>query len=392
MNCRKSFDRNTMHKMFTKRFITTTYKRRREELWFEREMVLMPHTQEAAQREKTRRQIVKEIAVQRIEHQRLTTEIQRVNQNILNLQSQIYDTTGAFTNRTETTMSTRCAHSDCRGYLSTAYKCGTCDQYTCPECLEPKAGRNDPDHVCDPDKVSSVKLIRRECKPCPSCSFEVFRTGGCSQMFCVNCKSLFDWNTGRPLSSVGAHNPHYIQWLRENGNLPRDVGDIVCGGFPDIRQLNQKLISLRHIQHLNPQNYERLFEIFGTLQHVHYQERPLYPITWNDDEASQELRVLWLLKDLTTEEFKVKRQRLDKRNMLRKEIGLVMEMLVNACTDIFQRFVSDESMILAKLFDECERVRIIFNEQCRQICVDFNNSTPNLFSDWSFIPKFKYQN
>ena len=71
-------------------------------------------------------------------------------------------------------------------------------------------------HECDPDKVKSAELISKQCKNCPSCGAYIFKTSGCSQMWCVNCKKAFDWNTGQIETGV-VHNPHYFEYMRQTG-------------------------------------------------------------------------------------------------------------------------------------------------------------------------------
>jgi hypothetical protein len=46
----------------------------------------------------------------------------------------------------------KCAQGDCRGFLSTRYKCGTCEVTVRSGCHEPLAEG----HVCDPATVQSV--------------------------------------------------------------------------------------------------------------------------------------------------------------------------------------------------------------------------------------------
>jgi hypothetical protein len=67
----------------------------------------------------------------------------------------------------------RCPADECRGFLSTAYKCGTCEKHTCSECLE-VLGLDETSlealkaaHTCKPDNVESAKTIKKETRPCP---------------------------------------------------------------------------------------------------------------------------------------------------------------------------------------------------------------------------------
>lgn len=52
----------------------------------------------------------------------------------------------------------------------------------------------------------------------------------CSQMFCTNCHSAWDWNTGE-IETKNIHNPHYFELQRKMGFVPRTRGDMVCGGL-----------------------------------------------------------------------------------------------------------------------------------------------------------------
>jgi hypothetical protein len=99
----------------------------------------------------------------------LTREIER-NKNINN--NIIEEKTAVFTRA--------CANGDCKGYLSTQWKCGLCNFWTCPHCLVVKTGgRDDPDHKCNDDDVATTKLLKSDTKPCPNCSVPIFKIEGC---------------------------------------------------------------------------------------------------------------------------------------------------------------------------------------------------------------------
>ena len=61
MNCKTGWNREKLDENFTKKFVTKTFKERRENLLFERERALMPATQPAAEREKKLRALRKEV-------------------------------------------------------------------------------------------------------------------------------------------------------------------------------------------------------------------------------------------------------------------------------------------------------------------------------------------
>jgi len=60
--------------------------------------------------------------------------------------------------------------------LSTRWKCGLCDKYTCTECHELKS---DDDHTCDPNNVATAKLLSSDTKGCPTCQTSIYKIDGC---------------------------------------------------------------------------------------------------------------------------------------------------------------------------------------------------------------------
>ena len=69
-----------------------------------------------------------------------------------------------------------CTNETCRGFLSTAYKCGLCETHTCPKCLEntgKTAANKTPTHVCKKENIESAQEIKKTtksmsimCNPC----------------------------------------------------------------------------------------------------------------------------------------------------------------------------------------------------------------------------------
>ena len=128
-----------------------------------------------------------------------------------------------------------CPVDGCLGFLSTAWKCGVCNIWTCPTCMEIKGPNKDDPHECDPNTVESVKLLKKDTKNCPSCAAMIYKISGCDQMWCTQCHIAFSWRTGRQVNGV-IHNPHFYQWQNNGGgggnvNAP---GAAVCGGLPDL--------------------------------------------------------------------------------------------------------------------------------------------------------------
>jgi len=127
----------------------------------------------------------------------------------------------------------RCINDGCKGFLSTAWKCGLCEWYSCSKCFAVKGQTHDVEHECKKEDLETADLIRKDCKPCPKCGEFIEKISGCSQMFCISCQTPWDWNTGKIVTSGPIHNPHYYEWMKRTGGaVPRNPADVPCGGFP----------------------------------------------------------------------------------------------------------------------------------------------------------------
>ena len=141
----------------------------------------------------------------------------------------------------------KCPGAECRGFLSTGYKCGICERSTCAQCLvqypidDPKGEA----HECSEDDKKTVELIKKSCRNCPCCGMSIYRIEGCNQMFCTVCNTAFDWATGALLNTRQIHNPHYTDYLRRSGGAAASAAEGAnnaynpCGGaMIDFHQFN----------------------------------------------------------------------------------------------------------------------------------------------------------
>jgi hypothetical protein len=73
----------------------------------------------------------------------------------------------------------KCPGEDCRGFLSSAWKCGTCEKNFCADCHVEKKARFDDTHVCNEDAKATAQMIKKETKPCPKCGIRISKIDGC---------------------------------------------------------------------------------------------------------------------------------------------------------------------------------------------------------------------
>jgi hypothetical protein len=244
MNCHKELQREFLVEKFTQKFVTQDWKKHREQIMFQRERALLPTRQPIA--EMVRRKdvlkrdsddLLKQINELRTRQNQCQREIGNIEYRVrvgpaadayMNPQLGVSTSAGPHTS----TFIRPCPNTanDCRGFLSTQWKCNLCNMWACKDCHEIKGTTQDAHHECNPNNLASAKLIDTETRPCPKCGARVFKISGCNQMFCTACNDCaFDWVTGRVETII--HNPHYFEFQRQRngGQAPRVLGDILCG-------------------------------------------------------------------------------------------------------------------------------------------------------------------
>lgn len=337
---------------------------------------------------KARRDAMKEMwTTLGAEYRQETGILRELSLHINTLQRQYDGTDGtAPAQRREFIM--KCPAEECRGFLSTAYKCGTCEKYTCSECLVIKEGEG---HTCNPDTVESAKTIRAETQPCPKCGTRIFKIDGCDQMWCVmeGCNTAFSWRTGHIVTGV-IHNPHYYDMLRKNGGvMPREHGDIPCGGMPTTWQF----VGAIHNSGIDQALQERILESFRNLQELidmRLRDYPARPAQLANKDADVE----YLMNVITEEIWQKKLVDSESRFARKKEIGQILQTLSMAASDamnrIFDRVREEEddallnSWILDVAIPDLQRLREFGNQALKDLGKRDQMAVPQFLENWAW--------
>ena len=67
-----------------------------------------------------------------------------------------------------------CPGNNCKGYLSTQYKCELCKLFTCPDCFE-IIGYLEDQHVCKDENIKSAEMIKKKQKVVQNVVYEFLR-------------------------------------------------------------------------------------------------------------------------------------------------------------------------------------------------------------------------
>jgi len=351
MSCRRAWNDEFLDLNFTKAFRTGQYKKHRENVLLDREIALLPTRQplvEATIKLEGAQENIENVNKELRELERKRAEILARSHRFARLITRYTaeaagrpppawtldegEKPGAKPDRAKFVM--KCPDGECRGFLSTAYKCGTCQKWACSDCLDIKGLDKDVEHTCDPGQKESVALIIKESKSCPKCGERISKIDGCDQMWCVDCHTAFSWTTGQLVNGV-VHNPHYYEFLRTQGNgvAPRNAGDVPCGGVPYYNHMHTALSVI-------PRTTSAIFTTIHrvTSEIADFRIRA-YQGHFNVDDNS-DLGVEYLMKKKSKEDIKVELARRELKRNKHLAIRAILEMFATTSTMMLNNIVS----------------------------------------------------
>ena len=402
MACRKGWNRETLCTNMSAKFVTKTLKNRREEVLFERERSLMPATQVHVEAEKKRRyyddlsdkgraeirnlnpqwmkcnnQNLAVLATEMgattefeamLERNRLCVEIEKKMREIeLNIKHWTFCRDAWIRPQvvTERRQFVRaCPHANCKGFLSTAWKCGLCENWACPECHEVKGRDKDAPHTCDPNSVATAKMLEKDSRPCPKCASIIFKIEGCDQMWCTQCHTPFSWRRG-VIETGRVHNPHYYDYMRARGTLAREPGDVPCGGLPGWHQISRLTLAA---------DIANIHRMYGHIQYV-----IMNRYATNAIEDNRDIRIRFMIGDFTDEVFKKKLQQREKARQKKTDIRQVLEMYQTVTVDLMQAFLQHRT--LDTVSEEFRQLRTHVNAELRAISKRYTNCSVPMVQD-----------
>ena len=245
MGCRRAWNDEFLDLNFTRAFRIGPYKKHREDVLLEREIAILPTRQPRVEAKLKVREVEGEIKEVNKKLQDIEIERLKILRESHILASRITRYTAESEGRAPPAWTLnegekaatpdrakfimKCPDGECRGFLSTAYKCGTCQKWACPDCLVVKDSK-DAQHTCDPGQKESVALIVKESRPCPKCGERISKVDGC---FAAGVEILL-WNGQTKMS----------QDIVIGDELVGDDGEIrivqdVCSGEDEMFEVTQ---------------------------------------------------------------------------------------------------------------------------------------------------------
>lgn len=400
MSCKKNWTRSDIHSKFDASYINSTLKKRRETILYDREQTLMAETQPAVERIKFDKSLQREISVHENEVIKLQKKIRQLyHERFVKLTDFDAEHNTASNDNSEhsqyrSKLIKKCTFNNCKGFLSSVWKCGLCNNWTCPECFEVRGLEKNEEHTCNPDNLATAQLIKKDTRSCPNCNEGIYKIEGCSQMFCTSCKTPFDWNTGKIVTG-NIHNPHYNEWRRQNNNYDRDPNDVVCGRELTNRFLNRLYKSHRENETPELKQYETFIReiIRKIMEFTDYNIR-----NYNNNNLvleNRQLRIEYLLDNISEDHLKTVLQRKEKHMCKRGELINIYTMFVQCSTDILYRLydsvhsteVNNEQLleITKDILNELNALREYTNNCLTKLGKVYNSSVRTFNDNFHFV-------
>jgi hypothetical protein len=416
MHCRHGFDRMFLQTNLSKLYMNGTYAEHRAQILWRREESYLPATQEKAERiVRGRKYDVEVIEPLRAYDAEIKRKIQKLhkkieeNQRAFNMHSQIKNTLllgelpeaeAAIMFAADTsgrrTFTRKCTYDGCHGWLSSAWKCGLCENYTCRECFVIKgkagAGAGADAHQCKKDDIDTAKLIRESSKPCPKCGEGIEKREGCDMMFCTSCHTPFSWKTLEIISRGSIHNPHYFEWRNRVGagavGGAHAAEPLPCGGMPPDTFIFRRIGNGNTEYAFNEMTRSQLgcrYRITSHMEQVTANQFTAHTRVVN----TEHYRICYLLHEMTKEEIEVKLQLEERTRERHKAIRDVIDTYLVAAAEQLRVVAENPTEETATMvIESLDQLRDFINDCFRNVHKAYGCSVPFISTSWSDVESY----
>jgi hypothetical protein len=316
-SCLAAWSQEFLAANVTKTFLNTRFAAWRRDLLWVREQA---HMADAAAELERRRTLVAAVQPLQTRRDELIAELNELNHKI----EYLNDTSTA-----NKTFIRRCP-LNCRGFIDANWHCGTCNRDVCCDCLESKEA----DHICAEAERNTVAVINEDSKPCPKCGIVIQRLSGCASMYCVQCKTAFNWNTLKIQEGGIIDNPHYNEAIRAGTEEE---------GIIDMRVLRPLIkwdrATMDNLQYGREETSEyRLAQrILSSIRRQAREAVRLYNLH-NDPPSHLEYRIALLDGRLSEEQFRRHLLNVERRASRSRAIRQIFDRYIDGANRLFHSF------------------------------------------------------
>ena len=141
-SCKKEWTRKFVVNSFPNAWVEKAWKKMNSDVGVEREKALMPATMTLVEERKAKNTMQSEV-------DSIKQELGLLQRRKWALEIQLRQGGDVITTKSVSN-GRKCPDTECRGYLSTQWKCGLCEKWACHECHIIKGDTRDAEHTCGP--------------------------------------------------------------------------------------------------------------------------------------------------------------------------------------------------------------------------------------------------
>ncbi len=332
ISCNREWSRKFISSHFTQTFITGPLNEHRKTILFDKERAKFPYTlQKMDELDKLNREYNEDYDKYIINY--------IVKEQIEDIWREIGIGKPANEKKYDDEFINKCPTIDCNGILNSEWHCILCNIDACPSCHEIKHNQ---EHKCNSDTIETIKMIKKDTKPCPKCYTKIYKIDGCDQMWCVKCHTAFSWTTGAIEKKI--HNPHYYEWMRKNsvdGIIPREIGDNPCGGEIDAGYYTNEMQSYFIDEMLSDDVHMLINAFTNNVMHLFHLEEVVLQRYVNEEEPEYDfvMRCKFLRKEIDEKKYKSFLERKAKTKSKNEEVTQLVQLWIDAKKDILMRML-----------------------------------------------------
>jgi hypothetical protein len=189
------------------------------------------------------------------------------------------------------------------------------------------------------------------------------------------------------------HNPHYYEYLRNRngGQMPREAGDIPCGGLPAVWAMTRRVQSIHGFPNAERQKF---YAAHRGVSDILYERLPQFPAR-RPAGLNRDINIRYLMNEMTEEEWRKMLEQRESKCEKKKEIGQILTMFTQVGSEHFQALERERNdAAFLTLWNETVSPQLEdlrkYTNKCladlgkRMIC-----AIPQIDSEWNYIPPRK---
>lgn len=366
MSCSATWSQAYMYRHLPKNIVYTVLKTQRAEALLEREKTLLPETQTVIRICDRKKEIADEIYDLQVQIDALKMERRMLDIQMANLRQHVTEQT-----EKKPTIVMGCPGDGCRGFIfSDGYACGLCKTQVCKKC---HVTLGEEEHECKEEDLETIKLMKKETKPCPGCGCACMKTDGCDQVWCRNCGKAWSWQNGNIEEGV-IHALDYYTYMRER-NLPIQPYPHADACRENTAYRNFYNLGTDHVRDgiVTGAEWDNLYFVYRKMGEFQYIRVP-------EEAAFEKFRIMYLKNQLTEQKWRERIIRADKEAILRQETYNMQRAFFMTMRDLFNRYcLAKKKKEFREVMKEIFAFQRVMVSEFRALCEAFKSKRANVF-------------